>query len=278
MKEYRILIIDDEIEIINTIIECLEPDYPNYIFYQATTGVIGINVAEEYNPNLIITDWEMPGMSGIQTIKQLKSSKTTKNIPVIMLTGIMTSSTNLKTAFEAGAIDFIRKPIDVIELTARIHSMLLFADSHKKVVDMKNRELASTAMNIVQNNEFNIKLYEELQAITNEFKPKNKKLSQRIEQLIKSISTKIKGEAWTHFETYFEKVHPDFFNGLRKQFPDITPAELKLAAFLRLNMTTKEIASITFLTVDSVKNARTRLRKRLQLSPDENIVTFLMEF
>jgi len=133
---HKILIIDDQIEIINYIVDCFTNAEPNYIFYHAIDGYSGIDVAEKFTPDLIITDWEMPGLSGIETIERLKESEITKHIPVILCTGIMTSSQNLKTAFEAGAIDFIRKPVDPIELISRIRSMLALSDSYKKITDL----------------------------------------------------------------------------------------------------------------------------------------------
>lgn len=276
MKEYKILVIDDEPETINSIIDIMELENTKYTFYRSLNGIDGIRIAEKFSPDLIVTDWEMPGMSGIELIKSLKNNELTSDIPIVMLTGMMTRSEHLKTALEAGAIDFIRKPIDAIELTARIGSMLLLSDFFKETVNLKNRELVSIAMNIMQNNEFNLKVLDEINMINTEYGVRNRKLEKKLQNLSHDISLKIKGESWAHFETYFKNVHPRFFERLTEQFPDLTPTEIKLAAFLRLNLSTKEIASLTFLSNGSIKTARTRLRKRLKLSPEENLVTFLL--
>ena len=71
MKTYKILIIDDEIDTINIIIDFLEVENPNYVFYHAINGIAGIVAAKKHKPDLIIADWEMPGLSGIQTIKEI---------------------------------------------------------------------------------------------------------------------------------------------------------------------------------------------------------------
>lgn len=276
MKEYKILIIDDEPEIINFIIDVMELEETKYTFYRALNGVDGIRIAEKFLPDLIVTDWEMPQMSGIELIRNLKSGSITSDIPVVMITGAMTSSGHLKTALEAGAIDFIRKPIDAIELTARLGSMLLLSDYYKETVNLKNRELVSIAVNIMQNNEFNLKVLNGINEINTEFGLLNKNLEKKLQSLSHDISLKIKGESWLHFEAYFKNVHPRFFEKLALQFPDLTPAEIKLAAFLRLNLTTKEIASITFITPGSIKTARNCLRKKLGLPFDENLNVFLM--
>jgi len=278
MKIYKILIIDDEIDTINIVIDFLEVENPNYVFYHAINGIAGIVAAKKHKPDLIITDWEMPGFSGIETIKDIKEDEGIKDIPIIMLTGIMTSSQNLKTALEAGAIDYIRKPIDKVELVARIRSMLMLANSNKEILSLKNRELASTAMNIMQNNEFNIKLIEKLNKIDLKFGTKNKNLSQSLNILNTEISAKIKAEAWTHFESYFQNVYPNFTKNLLADFPDLTPAEIKLTIYLRLKLSTKEIASITFITPESVKTSRNRLRKKLNLSSADNLTAILLGF
>ncbi len=278
MKTYKILVIDDDISTINIIIEYLEEENPNYIFLHAIDGTKGISVAQKHLPNLIITDWEMPGLSGIETIKKLKKNELTKNIPIIMITGIMISTKNLQTAFEAGAIDYIRKPINEIELKARIKSMLMLSYYYDQIVYMKNRELATIAMNVLQNNEFNIKIFEKIKNIETDFASENKKLSLELKNINKEISVKIKGDAWRHFDTYFKKVHPEFLKNLLLKFPTLSPAELKLSVLLRLNLNTKEIASITFIAHDSIKTARNRLRKKLNLTPADNLTTFLFNF
>jgi len=89
-------------------------------------------------PDLIITDWEMPIMNGIEFIKLLKSNEKTHDIPVIMCTGVMTTPENLKTALDAGAVDYIRKPVEKLELMARVNSMLKLSDSIKTIKAQNN--------------------------------------------------------------------------------------------------------------------------------------------
>ena len=225
---------------------------------------------------MIITDWEMPDINGIEFIKMLKQEKITQNIPVMMCTGIMISSISLKKALEVGFIDFIRKPIDKIELLARIKSMLKLSDYYNSIVELKNSELAYTSMNILQNNEFNMELINRINEINIQIK--DKKISRKLIKINKDISFKIKNEAWTQFNNYFQRVHPIFTKKLIAKYPKLTPAEIKLAIFLRLKLTTKEIASIIYITPDSVKTARNRLRKKFKLSPEVNLTTFLLAF
>ncbi len=276
MMEKRILVVDDEMEIRHQIIDCFDEIEANYTFYAANNGFEAIKIAQEKKPDIILTDWEMSGMSGIELIKQLKSNNITQNIPVIMITGVMTSSDNLKTSFEAGAIDFIRKPIDKIELIARVRSMLMLADYYEQTLEFKNRELTQIALNIVHNNEFNLGLRKEVAELEVEFGTKNKQLATKLEAIKHELSLKLKNEAWQQFDNYYQQSNPDFFKKLSEHYPDLTPSELKLCAFLRLNLQSKEIASLLCLNQDSVKTLRSRIRKKMNLNSNESLFNFLI--
>jgi CheY-like chemotaxis protein len=133
MKIYTILIADDYPENLQIIAEALQESDLKHKIIRAVNGRVLCELAEKRIPDLIITDWEMPVMNGIDAIKYLKSIKSTKDIPIIICTGIMTTSQNLKMALDSGAVDFIRKPIDPIELQARVHSMLKLSDSYHTI-------------------------------------------------------------------------------------------------------------------------------------------------
>jgi len=132
MKQ-TILVIDDQPDNLKIIVDYLKESDVVYTILKAPNGKIACEIAEKKIPDLIITDWEMPEMDGIETIKCLKSKDKTKDIPIIMASGVMTQPKNLKTALEAGAVDYIKKPVDKTELIARVHSMLKLADSYKEI-------------------------------------------------------------------------------------------------------------------------------------------------
>ncbi|MDE7071815.1 MAG: LuxR C-terminal-related transcriptional regulator, partial [Bacteroidales bacterium] len=85
-------------------------------------------------------------------------------------------------------------------------------------------------------------------------------------------------EQWQEFESRFERVHISFLKNLQKQYPDLSPTEKRLCAFLRLNMTTKEIANIMHVSSRAVEQSRYRLRKKLGLKKKQDINTFLYQF
>jgi class 3 adenylate cyclase/CheY-like chemotaxis protein len=139
MKTFKILVIDDDPiqrKIIEHIIEDLER---NIIVSRATNGKEALDLIEQSAPNLIITDWDMPQMNGIEFCKQIHLDKELGHIPVIMCTGINTSSEHLKTAFESGVADFIRKPIDKMELLSRVNSMIRLSESYQTIKAQKEK-------------------------------------------------------------------------------------------------------------------------------------------
>lgn len=136
-KEHVILIVDDEPDNLTEIVEILESEEPHYELLQAFGGEKALEITRERIPDLVVADWEMPGMDGIDLIKAIKSDSSISDIPVIMFTGVMTSSQNLDTALKSGAADYIRKPIDVIELRARVRSMLELSDSYKEIKELQ---------------------------------------------------------------------------------------------------------------------------------------------
>lgn len=137
----KILVVDDQEENLNVVVRLLTEADTDFDIMVALDGARALEIARIEVPDLIITDWEMPEMDGIALIKALKSDKSLEQIPVIMCTGIMTRSENLQTALDAGAVDYLRKPIDQIELTARVQSMLKLADSRKQIIrEQKQKE------------------------------------------------------------------------------------------------------------------------------------------
>jgi DNA-binding CsgD family transcriptional regulator len=138
----------------------------------------------------------------------------------------------------------------------------------------RDKELANQTMNLIQKNKFLIRLIEELQRIqstTEDQTVKNKMvlLKKRIQ---KEIDDKQQNRV---FETYFDEVHNEFFNRIKEKYPDLSPKELRLCAYIRMNISTKEIASLLNISYRGVEINRYRLRKKLDLERDVNLPTFL---
>lgn len=109
----------------------------------ALNGKLAYTIAKAEQPDLILTDWEMPEMSGLELIQQLKADTDTKNIPILMVSGMRTGAADLQMALEAGAVDFLRKPVHKIELWARVANTLELAEANnlQRQANQKLREL-----------------------------------------------------------------------------------------------------------------------------------------
>ncbi len=138
-----------------------------------------------------------------------------------------------------------------------------------------NKELTTHVMYLLRQNEFILSIIEKLKKAQLDAKPENKKL---ISDLIRELKSNTDTVSWEEFEVRFQEVHTDFYTNLRKAFPDLTTNEIRMCAFFRLNMTSKEIAAITYQSLNSIKVARYRLRKKLRLSQEDNLISFLSKF
>ncbi len=137
MQTYQILIVDDEQENLKSIVQFIEEMDLPYELYQALNGKTALEIALAKLPDLIISDWDMPQMDGLELVKSLKANELTREIPVIMFTGVMTTFEHLEMALDAGAIEYIRKPLNQVELLARVRTVLQLSDSFKMIVEQK---------------------------------------------------------------------------------------------------------------------------------------------
>lgn len=272
----KILIVDDIQENIQIIISIFEKNNPEFELFQAPSGLMAFKIAKKIIPDIIITDWDMPQMSGIELIKALKQEKELKDIPIIMSTGVMTTVEHLQEALSAGAVDYIKKPIDEIELVARTFSALNLSEYNKKLISKKNKELIENTLFLVKNNEFNQKLAMTLKELSES--TTSKKASNLINDIVSQLNQKIKTDSWERFELSFNSVNDKFYQNLLNDFPNLTQTESKLCAFLKLGLSSKDISAIMYISPDSVKVARYRLRKKLALSKDDNLQAFLSKY
>jgi DNA-binding CsgD family transcriptional regulator len=136
----------------------------------------------------------------------------------------------------------------------------------------KNKELATNVLYLVKKNEFITDIAHRLKSLSSQ-QPEN--ISQLSNNMIADLIRNTDDKVWKEFEVRFQEVHQDFYRRLNERFPELTPNEKKLAAFLRLNMSTKDISAITFQSPDSIRIARSRLRKKMELPSDDNLIGFL---
>jgi len=120
---YTILIADDEKISLHLLEKYLLIENNNYSILKAFDGKQALDFALKFLPDLILVDWNMPLMNGEEVIVKLKSEPSTRNIPIIIVSAAMTEN-DIERAIEAGALDFIKKPIKKIDLKGRINTAL----------------------------------------------------------------------------------------------------------------------------------------------------------
>jgi DNA-binding CsgD family transcriptional regulator len=141
----------------------------------------------------------------------------------------------------------------------------------------KSKELANSTIHLVKKNELLLEIKEEL---SNARKNVNMGLSPVVYQkLVHLISENITSdEDWNLFESSFTEVHKTFMKKLKQNYPELSPADLKLAAFLKMDMTSKEIAPLFNISLRGLENKRYRLRKKIGLPNEANLNEFFMNF
>jgi DNA-binding CsgD family transcriptional regulator len=215
-----------------------------------------------------------------------------------MVTGTHGETERLKEALDAGAIDFVSKPYNAVELIARINTQIRHVETFRKLLEQQEiinqqekdlttkekklleldldhhqKQLTMQTVNMVQNSEFLHSVLSDLKSIFPFTTSEGKSVLNSIEF---RINDKSNDHIWKEFEFCFEGVYHDFYKKLNEKLPDISQREQRLCAFLKMNMSTKEIAAITFQTPNSIDVAKHRLRKKTGIENDEDFTKFLM--
>lgn len=153
--------------------------------------------------------------------------------------------------------------------------MALRNDKLEAEINYKNSELASSAMHLVKKAELLTKVKSELGQVMKVLE--NPQAISEIKKMMRTLSDDDKiDQEWENFTKHFDKVHSDFVVGLKEKHPGITGNELKLSAYLRMNLSTKEIAQLMNISVRGVEISRYRLRKKLQLPTETSLFDYLI--
>ncbi len=158
--------------------------------------------------------------------------------------------------------------------------------AEKDIISMKNeklssemkqrdRELANQAMNLVKKNEFLLKIKKDLEKI--KLHAGQDDTAERISSLMNRINREVGSNKQRHvFEKAFDEVHEEFLNRLKNKYPGLTPTEIRVCAYLKMNISTKEIAALMNITVRGVETCRYRIRKKMKIDRSVNLTTHLL--
>ncbi|RZK42218.1 MAG: transcriptional regulator [Pedobacter sp.] len=213
-----------------------------------------------YGSNLAITLYALIGLASLIAGKKIYETKLSRDQQAIADKLQLEKEEFLKKKAEATEKQIIK--IQTETLQAELAS--------------KNREIANSAMSLVYKNELLQKISQEMTKLKDE---NGKKLSEdQLRKIQKVIDDGMNDERdWNLFESSFNEAHESFFKKLKAKHPDLVPNDLKLCAYLHMNMSSKELASLLNISLRGVEIRRYRLRKKLEVPHDKNLVEFLME-
>lgn len=222
----------------------------------------------------------MPEMNGLEFLKVAHQNEVWKYIPTIMYTGAMTGAAHLSEALQYGAIDFLRKPAEPIELIARIRAALYQKklEEQRRTIEQKliqqrnelleknnemlRKETSNNLLLLARKNEILLEIKQQCQKVEPDDYPSFcKKISRFVDQSIRE------DDYWGNFLNKLEQTDPLFVKKMIEKHPTLTNNETKVCALIRSKMDTKSIANLLQVSIDGVKKSRYRIRKKLELPP-----------
>lgn len=161
-------------------------------------------------------------------------------------------------------------------LNAELEKKAIEEKNLQREIQLKTASLSRYSLHLSQKNKILLDMANTLRNIAER---KNMNTSGKIKELVKEIDFNLQQEKeWDEFMTFFKEIHPEFIKKLSALSENhLSPAELRLGMLLRLNLSSKEIASILRVTPDSVRVARHRLRKKLPIDQKEELVNFMID-
>ncbi len=150
--EYSILVVDDQPDNIKFISLLLKEMQLGKKIYSAPNGKVALELIDKVAPDLVLSDWEMPKMNGLELLKALKNSPRTKDIPFIMISAVKVDAESMKESFELGVHDYLTKPFDKLEFMARVSATLKLQDAYLRI-KKSGDEIADQALLISKQHE-----------------------------------------------------------------------------------------------------------------------------
>ncbi len=278
-----LLAVDDDAYNRNYIVELLCENIPSMQVFVAVDGLQALEILKKRQVDIILLDWEMPRMTGIELLGQMQQNELLKGIPTIMYTGAMTSADYLSQALALGAWDFLRKPTDPTELLARLAAVMRQKDAEQArkaaelaLISAKNEYLQQEVTQARQELRANLLRLATKNAFLTEISDYCLQPSAKLPQVSRKISQHlVQQDYWEDFLSKFSRIDGQFIKQMQAKCDGISPAELRMAALIRFGISAKDAASLLNISEDGVKKSRYRLRKRLELGSDDNLDLYL---
>lgn len=159
----------------------------------------------------------------------------------------------------------------IYALSLRAKKERLLKEQNISELNFKKKELTTHALNLARKNEVLEGLKQQAQEL------KNSQNNDGYQHLIRTIDFDLKDDNnWENFSNYFQQVHKDFNSKMKQQYPTISASELRFLSLVKMNLSSKEIASILNISNEGIKKARYRVRKKLNLSPEDSLEALIL--
>lgn len=170
-----------------------------------------------------------------------------------------------------------RAALNEQKLALEQENMAIMRENLQATINLKNAKVASNTVNLIHLNEILLSIKDLIGKIDKKNDANvNFSLLTKINRI---IDHELQGDQhWNEFEEIFNQLHDNFMQRLKTSFPELTPRDMRLCAYLRMNFNTKEIAPLLGISVRGVEDTRYRIRKKLQLPSDANITEFILDF
>lgn len=161
----------------------------------------------------------------------------------------------------------LRESIAVADKNAQLH------EAQKEQLELKSRELTTHTLQVIQHNQFLENMRNKIGEMIKDDKRDQKK---QLQELTRQINQNINhDQQWKEFTGVFEQLHQSFFDNLKAYNEDLTVNDIRLIALLKMNMSSKDMAAIFGISQDSLRVARYRLRKKLNLAEGDHLSSFI---
>jgi len=161
-----------------------------------------------------------------------------------------------------------RRELELTKIQNEKEIMTIRNEQLEEQYKNKTNELAASTMSIINKNELLSQIKDQLLKVED-----HSDITSVVKHIDKSLNH---DENWKLFREAFENVDAEFFRNLKDQHPNLSPNDLKLCAYLRLNFSSKEISSLINISPRSVEVKRYRLRKKLNLQNSENLTDYII--
>lgn len=163
----------------------------------------------------------------------------------------------------------------IVAVSIQIGRKRLLLSRLESEVKLKSKELAATTMNVIRKNDMLIRLREEL---AGQKQPEEGPVVGK-NRLLNMIDRQLESDDdWSLFQKNFDYIHENFFRNLKIRYPELTATDLRFCAYLRMNLTSKDIASLMNISIKGVEAARSRIRKKISLPSEESLTGFFINF